>query len=149
MTKQSKEDLMNDKWLYQVRIRVNSDVSNNLRTNKPNETAEQIVAIAKRHGTRPVCTYDAFCDYCSEAEANGIEKYSLYDWTKQTIENQEKKEKHIKSFAFYKDNDQIYEKTLAAALHGDLLPLKKNGAIEELTLIDSNPKNNPQPPSKK
>ena len=39
---------MNDEWLYQVRIRVNSDVSNNLRTNKPKETAEQIVAIAKR-----------------------------------------------------------------------------------------------------
>ena len=64
---------MNDKWLYQVRIRVNSDVSNNLRTNKPNETAEQIVAIAKRHGTHPVCTYDAFCVYWSEAEANGFE----------------------------------------------------------------------------
>ena len=110
---------------------------------------KKILAIAKKHGTRPVCTYDAFCDYCSEAEANGIEKYSLYDWTKQTIENQEKKEKHIKSFAFYKDNDQIYEETLAVALHGDLLPLKKNGAIEELTLIDSNPKNNPQPPSEK
>ena len=51
-----------------------------------------LAAIAKKHGTHPVCTYDAFCDYCSEAEANGIEKYSLYDWTKQTIENQEKKE---------------------------------------------------------
>jgi hypothetical protein len=140
---------MNDKWLYQVRIRVNNDVSNNLRTNEPSKTTESILAIAKKHGTRPVCTYDAFCDYCSEAEANGIEKYSLYDWTKQTIENQEKKEKHIKSFAFYKDNDQIYEKMLAVALHGDLLPLKNDGAIGELTLIDSNPENNPQPPSKK
>jgi len=126
---------MNAKWLYQVRIRVNSDVSNNLRTNEPNETTEQILAIAKRHGTRPVCTYDAFCDYCSEAEANGIEKYSLYEWTKQTIENQEKKEKHIKSFAFYKDNDQIYEETLAVALHEALLPLKKNGATDVYVFI--------------
>ena len=140
---------MNAKWLYQVRIRVNSDVSNNLRTNEPNETAKQILAIAKRHGTRPVCTYDAFCDYCSEAEANGIEKYSLYDWTKQTIENPDKKKKHIKSFAFYRGNDQVYEKELAVALHEALLTLKTNGAIEEATLIDSNPKNNPQPPSKK
>ena len=140
---------MNAKWLYQVRIRVNSDVSNNLRTNEQNETTEQILAIAKRHGTRPVCTYDAFCDYCSEAEANGIEKYSLYDWTKQTIENPDKKKKHIKSFAFYRGNDQVYEKKLAVALHEALLTLKTNGAIEEVRLIDSNPKNNPQPPSKK
>jgi hypothetical protein len=135
--------------MYQVRIRVSDVLSKNLRTNEPTKTAENILAIAKKHGTRPVCTYDAFCDYCSEAKANGIEKYSLYDWTKQTIENPEKKEKHIKSFAFYKDNDQVYDKILAVALHEDLLPLKNNGLIEELTLIDSNPKNNPQPPSKK
>ena len=140
---------MNTKWMYQVRIRVNDVLSKNLRTNEPTKTAENILAIAKKHGTRPVCTYDAFCDYCSEAEANDIEKYSLYDWTKQTIENPKKKEKHIKSFAFYKDNDQVYDKILAVALHEDLLPLKNNGLIEELTLIDSNPKNNPQPPSKK
>lgn len=140
---------MNTEWMYQVRIRVNDVLSKNLRTNEPTKTAENILAIAKKHGTRPVCTYDAFCDYCSEAEANDIEKYSLYDWTKQTIENPEKKEKHIKSFAFYKDNDQVYDKILAVALHEDLLPLKNNGLIEELTLIDSNPKNNPQPPSKK
>ena len=140
---------MNTTWLYQVRIRVNDVLSKNLRTNEPTKTAENILAIAKKHGTRPVCTYDAFCDYCSEAEANDIEKYSLYDWTKQTIENPKKKEKHIKSFAFYKDNDQVYDKILAVALHEDLLPLKNNGLIEELTLIDSNPKNNPQPPSKK
>ena len=140
---------MNTRWMYQVRIRVNDVLSKNLRTNEPTKTAENILAIAKKHGTRPVCTYDAFCDYCSEAEANDIENYSLYDWTKQTIENPEKKEKHIKSFAFYKDNDQVYDKILAVALHEDLLPLKNNGLIEELTLIDSNPKNNPQPPSKK
>ena len=140
---------MNTKRMYQVRIRGNDVLSKNLRTNEPTKTAENILAIAKKHGTRPVCTYDAFCDYCSEAEANDIEKYSLYDWTKQTIENPEKKEKHIKSFAFYKDNDQVYDKILAVALHEDLLPLKNNGLIEELTLIDSNPKNNPQPPSKK
>ena len=140
---------MNTSWMYQVRIRVNDDLSKSLRTNEPTKTAENILAIAKKHGTRPVCTYDAFCDYCSEAEANDIEKYSLYDWTKQTIENPEKKEKHIKSFAFYKDNDQVYEKMLAVGLHDDLLKLKNHGMIEDLTLIDSNPKNNPQPPSKK
>ena len=86
---------MNTRWMYQVRIRVNDVLSKNLRTNEPTKTAENILTIAKKHGTRPVCTYDAFCDYCSEAEANDIEKYSLYDWTKQTIENPEKKEKHI------------------------------------------------------
>ena len=37
-----------------------------------------------------VCTFDAFKEYCDEAEENGIEEYALYDWTKSTIENPEK-----------------------------------------------------------
>lgn len=99
-------------------------------------------------GVTSVCTYDAFCGYCQEAEANGVEKYSLYEWTKATIDNPEKKDKHVKSFAFYKGSDQVYEKSLAELLHRDLTPLQNNGIIEELKLIDSNPENNPQPPKK-
>ena len=38
---------MNDKWLYQVRIRVNNAVSKNLRTNESTKTTESILAIAK------------------------------------------------------------------------------------------------------
>lgn len=47
-----------------------------------------------------VCTYDAFSAYCAEAEENGINEYELYYWTKATIDNPEKKAKHIKSYAF-------------------------------------------------
>ena len=57
-----------------------------------------------------VCTFEAFKEYCDEAEQNGIEKYGLYHWTKSTIEDPLKKSKHLKSFAFYLGNDQIYEK---------------------------------------
>ena len=68
-----------------------------------------------------VNTFDAFKDYCDEAEENGIEKYSLYHWTKSTIEDPEKKAKHLKGFAFYKgEADQIYEKELAEALVASL-----------------------------
>jgi hypothetical protein len=31
------------------------------------------------------CQFDAFADYVSEAEANGIENFYLYEWTKKTI----------------------------------------------------------------
>ena len=137
---------MSEDWLYQIRIRVNDEMSSNLRKNKPSGLARQIKSLARKHGTTLVCTYDAFVDYCREAESNSVEDYPLYAWTKQTIENPEKKQKHLKSFAFYRNDDQVYEKALAETIYSELLPLADNGTIDEVKLIDSNPANNPQPP---
>ena len=137
---------MSEDWLYQIRIRVNDEMSSNLRKNKPSGLARQIKSLARKHGTTIVCTYDAFVDYCREAESNSVEDYPLYAWTKQTIENPEKKQKHLKSFAFYRNNDQVYERALAETIYSELLPLADNGSIDEVKLIDSNPANNPQPP---
>ena len=137
---------MSEDWLYQIRIRVNDEMSSNLRKNKPSGLARQIKSLARKHGTTIVCTYDAFVDYCREAESNSVEDYPLYAWTKQTIENPEKKLKHLKSFAFYRNNDQVYERALAETIYSELLPLADNGTIDEVKLIDSNPANNPQPP---
>ena len=53
-----------------------------------------------------------------------------------------------KSFAFYIGDKQVYEKSIAESLHTDLSRLYEAGLIEDLTLIDSNPQNNPQPPEK-
>jgi hypothetical protein len=133
-------------WLYQIRIKVDDKTSTNLRNKTSSSTANQIIKIAERHGTTPICTFDAFSDYCNQAEKNGIEHYSLYTWTKQTIENPDKRKKHLNSFAFYKGFEQVYEESLAKALHTDLIILVDRGEIEELKLIDSNPENNPQPP---
>ena len=103
---------MVDSWLYQVRIKVSTDLSDALRKGKLKGTSKEIYRIAEDHGMSPVCTYDAFCEYCKEAEVEGIDKYPLYDWTKQVIEDPDKKQKHTKSFAFYIGDDQIYEKNL-------------------------------------
>ena len=45
------------------------------------------------------------------------------------------------------NDDQVYEKVLADKIYSQLLPLAENGTIDEVKLIDSNPANNPQPPS--
>ena len=102
--------------------------------------------ISNDDGMSLVCTYDAFKGYCDEAEENGIEEYALYEWTKATIENPEKKAKHLKSFAFYRGFEQIYEKELALSLEKKLLNLGLSEDLLEVKVIDSNPANNPQPP---
>ena len=61
----------------------------------------------------------------------------------------QKKIKHSKSFAFYLGNEQIYEKQRAQSLYNDLLAFNNENKIEEIKIIDSNPRNNPQPPKNK
>ena len=101
-----------------------------------------------RDRTRPVCTLDGFLDYVKEAERNNIKDYPLYHWTKSVVEDPEKKIKHSKSFAFYYGDEQIYEKHHAESLYNDLLEFNNENKIEEIKIIDSNPRNNPQPPKK-
>ena len=84
-------------WLYQVRIRVSERLSESLRSGSHTDLANDLDKISNDHGMSLVCTYDAFKGYCDEAEEHGIEEYALYDWTKATIENPEKKAKLIKT----------------------------------------------------
>ena len=137
-----------ENWLYQVRVRLKKDLAEAIRFNKKNDVAETLLAIAKKHETSLVCTLDAFSGYVEEAENNETGNYPLYEWTKNTIENEEKAKKHSRAFSFYYKDDQIYSKKVAENLYDDLIELYKGGLIEELRLIDSNPKNNPQPPAR-
>ena len=132
--------------LYQVRIKVSEKTSQALRAKEDNAVTKSILSISQKFDVSPVCMFDAVCEYCKEAEENGIEKYSLYHWTKSIITNLDKRDKHLKSFAFYKGLDQVYKKEIADALYSELKELLEEGLIEELNLIDNNPKNNPQPP---
>ena len=133
-------------WQYQVRIMVSERLSESLRSGNHTDLANNLDRISNDHGMSLVCTYDAFKGYCDEAEENGIDEYALYDWTKATIENPDKKAKHLKSFAFYRGFEQIYEKELALSLEKELLNLGLNEDLLEIKVIDSNPANNPQPP---
>ena len=133
-------------WLYQVRIRVSESLSESLRSGKHSGLAGKLDEISSRHGMSLVCTYDAFKGYCDEAEENGVEEYALYEWTRSTIENPEKKAKHLKSFAFYRGFEQIYEKELALSLEESLQKVGMSEDLLEIKVIDSNPANNPQPP---
>ena len=135
-------------WLYQIRIKVSDKLSEDLRGMHELELSQAINRIAYENGSRVVCTFDAFAEYCEEAEKNGIEHYELYHWTKSTIENPEKKSKHLKSFAFYEGDNQVYNKELAVSIQQSLKRLDSGNDILEINLIDSNPANNPQPPKR-
>jgi hypothetical protein len=137
---------MNANWQYQVRIRLAPEHAALARQDPSNEKLASLNALLIRHDALLKCQYDAFADYVAQAEREGVEHYPLYRWTRETIENPAKKAKYLEAFTLYVNGDEVYEKEKADALEADLRALASD-AIMDIRKYDTNPANNPQPPS--
>jgi hypothetical protein len=140
---------MTSEWQYQVRFDLNDTAtaeSARLRIHDP--ALAPLVNILARHRASLKCQFDAFAEYVAAAEEHGVENYPLYEWTKATIENAEKKQKYLKSFTLYVDDHEVYTKEIADALEADLQPFARSGLITRISKYDTNPANNPQPPER-
>ena len=51
-------------WLYQIRIKVTENISNDLRDMYQQNLSKNLKKIAEIHHMTLVCTYDAFESYC-------------------------------------------------------------------------------------
>jgi hypothetical protein len=138
---------MSDQWEYQVRIDLGDGLGEVARRDPGNPAIKQLADILNRHRARMKCQFDAFADYVAEAERRGTNDYPLYAWTKATIEDPEKKAKYLKSFTLYVDGKEVYEKSRADALESDLQPLISSKLITRLSKYNTNPADNPQPPT--
>jgi hypothetical protein len=137
---------MTDDLKFQLRLTLRDDVAETARNNPADPAVAPLTSILGRHHAALKCQYDAFADYVHEAEANGIENYHLYDWTKKTIEDPAKKAKYTKSFALYVGGDEVYEKNKAEALEAELKPLVGGPIVAQMFKYDTDPAHNPQPP---
>jgi hypothetical protein len=138
---------MTSEWQYQVRFDLNDPaLAESARRNVRDPALASLIDILARHRAVPKCQFDAFAEYVAAAEKQGVENYPLYEWTKVTIENAEKKEKYLKSFTLYVDDREVYPKKIADALEGELQPFARSGLITRISKYETNPANNPQPP---
>ncbi len=137
---------MSDQWQYQIRINLADEFAEKVRSDSKNPALKPLMDILEKHGAALKCQYDAFADYCAEAEKHGTKDYPLYAWTKAMIENPVKKEKYTKSFTLYASGQEVYAKEIADALESDLQPLAGGALITKMSKHDTNPANNPQPP---
>jgi len=136
-------------WRYQVRFDVNdSALAESIRRKVQEPALAQLFDVLARHHATPKSQFDAFSEYVIVAEERGVEGYPLYQWTKATIEDPEKKKKYLKSFTLYVDNREVYTKETADSLESDLQPLATSGLIARISKYDTNPANNPQPPQR-
>lgn len=138
---------MSDQWKYQIRIYLNPTFAAAARRNPQDPALGALPAILAKHHATLKCQFDAFAGYVAEAEKEGVDRYPLYEWTKATIENPAKKARYIESFTLHVAGEEVYAKDLAEALEADLRPLVDGALITRLTKHDTNPANNPQPPT--
>ena len=139
---------MADQWQYQIRVYLTDDISEAVRRDDRAEAIKPIRDILAKHGATMKCQFDAFAEYVNEAETRGTEDYPLYEWTKETIEDPEKKKKHLQAFAIYAGGNPIYDKKTADALEAELQPLIGGALITRMSRHDSNPGNNVQIPER-
>jgi hypothetical protein len=138
---------MTSAWQYQVRFDLaDPERSAALRHHRTDATLAPLTAILAKHRATAKCQYDAFAEYVATAEAEGIEKFPLYAWTKATIEDPAKQAKYTASFTLYVEGREVYENESADALEAELRPLAASGLISRLIKYDTNPANSPQPP---
>ncbi|MBO0756675.1 MAG: hypothetical protein J2P54_12495 [Bradyrhizobiaceae bacterium] len=141
---------MTSEWQYQVRFDLNdAAMAESARRNAHDPELAPLIAILAKHRAVPRCQFDAFAEYVAAAEEHGVENYPLYEWTKTTIENAEKKEKYLKSFTLYVDDREVYAKEIADVLEAELQPFARSGLITRISKYDTNPANNPQPPERR
>jgi hypothetical protein len=140
---------MSSQWQYQIRFDVaDQSEAEALRRKQSEPSLKPLNDVLAKHRAVAKCQFDAFAHYVAAAEAEGVDRYPLHAWTKATIENPAKKEKYLKSFTIYVEDQEVYSKQIADALEVDLQPLAACGLITRLAKYDTNPANNPQPPAR-
>lgn len=151
---------MEQEWTRQVRIYLSEEFAEAARKNPSDEKLKPLMDVLEKHDATLKCQFDAFAGYVHEAEqaidsvkgtpqeAAMRQRYFLYEWTKDTIENPVKKEKYSKEFTVYVKGRETYEAATANAIEADINKLVDGENITRVRNRDSNPANNPQMPKK-
>ena len=134
-------------WQYQVRMNVSQDMADAYRENRDTPQLSRLRDVLRAHGAAITSQYDAFAGYVAEAEREGVQGYPLYQWTLDTLRNPDKASKYRRVFTVYVDGQGVYDEAIADALRADLSALVEPGGIVEVSKLDTNPANNPQPPA--
>ena len=133
--------------LYQVRLDVTEDIAQEVRNKNYYKLNEYIDAILLKVNAELICQFDAFNNFVIECEKENNTNNALYKWTKDTIDNNIKKKKYLKSFTVYVSGAQLYKKKTADYLESEIKKLNEK-KILKISKYNSDPKNNPQPPKK-
>jgi len=139
---------MINELLYQVRIYFSSEFTNVYKNKINMELKDKLLMILSKHNADLLSQYDGFMGYILESEKEGNVNNPLYKWTKDSLKNKKKIEKYHNTYTIYVNAEEIYSKKVADSLEYHLIKIVDEKFIIRISKHDTNPANNPQPPSK-
>ena len=95
-----------------------------LLNSKKIQSCKQLFSILKEEKANLIVNMKLLVFFVKECEENNLTSTPLYKWTKDTIENETKKIKYMKSFTIYVEDKQLYEKNIANRLERKILEFK-------------------------
>ena len=125
------------KVLYQIRLNVTDEFT----------IDENLTSMLEIHDASLICQYDAFVNFVKECESKDETDNPLYRWTKETIEDEIKKNKYKNIYSVIVNNQQVYKEEIADSIK-QTIEEKNLKTIISMDKFDTQPKNNPQPPKK-
>ncbi len=125
------------KVLYQIRLNVTDEFT----------IDENLTSMLEIHDASVICQYDAFVNFVKECESKDETDNPLYRWTKETIEDEIKKNKYKNIYSIIVNNQQVYKEEIADSIK-QTIEEKNLKTIISMDKFDTQPKNNPQPPKK-
>jgi hypothetical protein len=146
---QTGDNLMGKELKYQLRLTLSDPFAKVARNHPDDPSIASLTQVLQRHEAALKCQYDAFADYVREAEAEGVERYPLYAWTKKTVDDPVKEAKYTKSFTLYVGGAEVYERSKADALEAELKPLVGGPIVAQMLRYDTDPAHSPHPPQGK
>ena len=123
--------------LYQIRLNVTDEFT----------IDENLTSMLEIYDASLICQYDAFVNFVKECESKDETDNPLYRWTKETIEDEIKKNKYKNIYSVIVNNQQVYKEEIADSIK-QKIEEKKLKTIISMDKFDTQPKNNPQPPKK-
>ena len=132
---------MSDLWQYQLRVYLNEELAE--AAYGGNQTAlHPVTALLSGFDAELVSQFRAFEDYVADAEANGVDKFPLYKWTKATIEDPAMRARHIRAYAIRVSGREVYEKEVADRIEEVLKPFVGGDLVKRMSRHDTSPANN-------
>ena len=77
--------------LYQIRLDITENIAQEVRNKNYNKLNDDIGSILLKVNGELICQFDAFSNFVLECEKDNNTNNALYKWTKDTIEDDEKK----------------------------------------------------------
>ncbi len=139
---------MNNKLFYQIRIYFSSEFTNIYKNKIRMEAKDKLLKILRKHNADLLSQYDGFMGYILESEKENNINTPLYKWTKDSLKNTSKVDKYHNSYTIYVNSEEVYPKEVADSLENYLTEIVDGKFIIRISKHDTNPVNNPQPPSK-